>query len=117
MKVAAASAERSGIAARLDKLGIRSSLDLALHLPLRYEDETRLTRLRLEAGDDLHRRRVERDLAGEVHGVAGAHRLGVRADGGRGFGCGDRFHRGFLSTRVRGPAARQMALQRFRVSS
>ncbi|HSJ99429.1 MAG TPA: ATP-dependent DNA helicase RecG, partial [Myxococcota bacterium] len=46
MKVAAASAGPAGTAARLDKLGIRSSLDLALHLPLRYEDETRLTRLR-----------------------------------------------------------------------
>jgi len=30
---------------RLEKLGIRSKLDLALHLPLRYEDETRLTPL------------------------------------------------------------------------
>jgi ATP-dependent DNA helicase RecG len=30
----------------LDKLGLRSDLDLILHLPLRYEDETRLTRLR-----------------------------------------------------------------------
>ena len=30
---------------RLAKLGIRSKLDLALHLPLRYEDETQLTKL------------------------------------------------------------------------
>jgi len=30
---------------RLEKLGIRSKLDLALHLPLRYEDETKLTPL------------------------------------------------------------------------
>jgi ATP-dependent DNA helicase RecG len=30
----------------LDKLGLHSDLDLILHLPLRYEDETRLTRLR-----------------------------------------------------------------------
>jgi ATP-dependent DNA helicase RecG len=30
-------------AARLDKLGIRTWDDLVLHLPLRYEDETRLT--------------------------------------------------------------------------
>ncbi|MDP3606014.1 MAG: DEAD/DEAH box helicase, partial [Polaromonas sp.] len=29
----------------LDKLGLRRDIDLALHLPLRYEDETRLTRL------------------------------------------------------------------------
>ena len=30
----------------LDKLGLRRDIDLALHLPLRYEDETRITRLR-----------------------------------------------------------------------
>jgi ATP-dependent DNA helicase RecG len=30
----------------LEKLGIHSKLDLALHLPLRYEDETRLTALK-----------------------------------------------------------------------
>ena len=30
---------------KLEKLGLRRQLDLALHLPLRYEDETRLTRL------------------------------------------------------------------------
>ncbi|MDO9357652.1 MAG: ATP-dependent DNA helicase RecG [Polaromonas sp.] len=29
----------------LEKLGLRRDIDLALHLPLRYEDETRLTRL------------------------------------------------------------------------
>ena len=29
----------------MDRLGLRSDLDLALHLPLRYEDETRLTPL------------------------------------------------------------------------
>jgi len=29
----------------LDKLGLRRDIDLALHLPLRYEDETRITRL------------------------------------------------------------------------
>src|SRR5436190_5833268 len=31
---------------RLEKLGIRSNLDLVLHLPARYEDETRLTPLK-----------------------------------------------------------------------
>ncbi len=29
----------------LDKLGLRRDIDLALHLPLRYEDETRISRL------------------------------------------------------------------------
>ena len=28
------------------KLGLRRDIDLALHLPLRYEDETHITRLR-----------------------------------------------------------------------
>ncbi|MGE5615289.1 MAG: ATP-dependent DNA helicase RecG [Bacillota bacterium] len=34
------------LASRLEKLGIRSKLDLVLHLPLRYEDETKLVRLK-----------------------------------------------------------------------
>jgi len=29
----------------MERLGLRSDTDLALHLPLRYEDETRLTPL------------------------------------------------------------------------
>ena len=38
----------------LDKLGLRRDIDLALHLPLRYEDETRLTKLRdAREGDTL----------------------------------------------------------------
>ena len=37
--------EKPALDARLGKLGIRSTLDLALHLPLRYEDETKLTPL------------------------------------------------------------------------
>jgi ATP-dependent DNA helicase RecG len=48
VKVAVAPPARTaspGIAARFEKLGIRSELDLALHLPLRYEDETKLTAL------------------------------------------------------------------------
>ena len=42
---AAASKAESGSRALLAKLGIHSKRDLALHLPLRYEDETRLTPL------------------------------------------------------------------------
>ncbi len=41
-----ASARSSGtrtVAAKLNKLGIRREFDLVLHLPLRYEDETRVT--------------------------------------------------------------------------
>ena len=35
----------SGIAAGLEKLGLRRPLDFALHLPLRYEDQTHITLL------------------------------------------------------------------------
>jgi len=35
----------TGIAAGLEKLGLRRPLDFALHLPLRYEDQTRITLL------------------------------------------------------------------------
>src|SRR5206468_6515913 len=45
VKVATAPEKEPGLAERLEKLGIRSKLDLALHLPLRYEDETKLTPL------------------------------------------------------------------------
>jgi len=37
----------------LEKLGLKRDIDLALHLPLRYEDETRITRLR-DARDGDH---------------------------------------------------------------
>jgi ATP-dependent DNA helicase RecG len=46
MVVKALAAESPGVRERLEKLGIRSQLDLVLHLPLRYEDETRLTPLK-----------------------------------------------------------------------
>jgi len=36
-------AARANLTAKLAKLGIRRQFDLVLHLPLRYEDETRLT--------------------------------------------------------------------------
>jgi ATP-dependent DNA helicase RecG len=39
----APSSAASPLAAKLAKLGIRHQFDLVLHLPLRYEDETRLT--------------------------------------------------------------------------
>jgi ATP-dependent DNA helicase RecG len=42
-KSASASNSSSGLPAKLAKLGIRRDFDLVLHLPLRYEDETRLT--------------------------------------------------------------------------
>ena len=44
-KVIAAS-PKSPTQKALDKLGLKRDIDLALHLPLRYEDETRITKLR-----------------------------------------------------------------------
>ncbi|MDW5442529.1 ATP-dependent DNA helicase RecG [Polaromonas sp. SM01] len=38
-------AQKSPAQKALEKLGLRRDIDLALHLPLRYEDETRITRL------------------------------------------------------------------------
>jgi ATP-dependent DNA helicase RecG len=37
---------KSAMQKALEKLGLQRDIDLALHLPLRYEDETRITRLR-----------------------------------------------------------------------
>jgi ATP-dependent DNA helicase RecG len=42
-------AKANGIADKLARLGLRSDMDLVLHLPLRYEDETQLTPI-AEAG-------------------------------------------------------------------
>ena len=42
-KASARSSTSRTVAAKLSKLGIRRDLDLVLHLPLRYEDETRVT--------------------------------------------------------------------------
>ena len=47
---AAAALSKSQPQKALEKLGLRRDIDLALHLPLRYEDETRITRL-LDARD------------------------------------------------------------------
>jgi len=42
-KVSPRSSGSRAVAAKLSKLGIRREFDLVLHLPLRYEDETRVT--------------------------------------------------------------------------
>ena len=47
-------APKSAVQKALEKLGLKRDIDLALHLPLRYEDETRITRLRdAREGDTL----------------------------------------------------------------
>ena len=45
-KASAGSPAKSLPQKALEKLGLRRDIDLALHLPLRYEDETRIVRLR-----------------------------------------------------------------------
>ena len=50
----AGTSPRSALQKALEKLGLRRDIDLALHLPLRYEDETRITRLRdAREGDSI----------------------------------------------------------------
>ena len=44
--VAASRTPKSPMQKALEKLGLHRDIDLALHLPLRYEDETRITKLR-----------------------------------------------------------------------
>jgi len=44
-KPAAQAAAKSPMVKAMEKLGLRRDIDLALHLPLRYEDETRITPL------------------------------------------------------------------------
>lgn len=44
---------RSAMHKALDKLGLRRDIDLALHLPLRYEDETRIVMLKDARDGDL----------------------------------------------------------------
>ena len=59
---------RSAAQQALDKLGLRRDIDLALHLPLRYEDETRITPLaQAREGDSVQ-------IEGEVSACEVAYR-------------------------------------------
>ena len=51
---ASAATPKTATQKALEKLGLKRDIDLALHLPLRYEDETRITRLRdAREGDSI----------------------------------------------------------------
>ena len=52
-KIRAAAEPRSAMQKALDKLGLRRDIDLALHLPLRYEDETRIVMLKDARDGDM----------------------------------------------------------------
>jgi ATP-dependent DNA helicase RecG len=62
-------APKSGPAKALDRLGLRREIDLALHLPLRYEDETCLVPLaRACAGQTVQLQGIVRDSRIETRG-------------------------------------------------
>ena len=61
--------EKSAPQRALEKLGLRRDIDLALHLPLRYEDETRLTPVAmLRDGDSAQVEGVVRDCQVQLRG-------------------------------------------------
>jgi len=66
----------------LHKLGLQRDIDLALHLPLRYEDETRITRLRdAREGDTLQ---IEAQVTQCEVGYRPRRQLVVTVDDGSG---------------------------------
>ena len=71
---------KSPIQKALDKLGLRRDIDLALHLPLRYEDETRITRLAdAREGDTLQ---IEATVTACEVSLKGRRQLLVTVDDG-----------------------------------
>jgi ATP-dependent DNA helicase RecG len=73
---------RSAPQKAMDRLGLRRDIDLALHLPLRYEDETRLSTLReARDGQTVQIEGVVRDNRIEARG---RKQLIVRLDDGTG---------------------------------
>jgi len=66
----------------MDKLGLRRDIDLALHLPLRYEDETRITSLRdARDGDTVQ---VEGEVTENRIETRSRRQLMVKLDDGSG---------------------------------
>ncbi len=64
----------------LDKLGLRRDIDLALHLPLRYEDETRI--VRLADARDGETVQIEAQVTHSEVRLAGRRQLRVTVDDG-----------------------------------
>jgi ATP-dependent DNA helicase RecG len=62
-------AQKSGPAKAMERMGLRREIDLALHLPLRYEDETRLVPLAAaRAGETVQVQGTVRDSRVEARG-------------------------------------------------
>ncbi|GAP36462.1 ATP-dependent DNA helicase RecG [Piscinibacter sakaiensis] len=79
---ARAAAPKSAPQRAMEKLGLRRDIDLALHLPLRYEDETRLTPIgRLRDGETAQ---VEGEVTECQVQLRGRRQLVVRLDDGSG---------------------------------
>ncbi|MDD2881265.1 MAG: ATP-dependent DNA helicase RecG [Rhodoferax sp.] len=72
----------SGPQKALRKLGLNRAIDLALHLPLRYEDETRLTQLRDVREGDVAQ--IEGTVAHAEVKLSGHRQLLVTLDDGTG---------------------------------
>jgi ATP-dependent DNA helicase RecG len=64
----------------LDKLGLRRDIDLALHLPLRYEDETRIVRLADARDGEVVQ--IEAQVTHSEVRLAGRRQLRVTVDDG-----------------------------------
>ena len=70
----------SGPQKALHKLGLRRDIDLALHLPLRYEDETRI--VRLADARDGEMVQIEAQVMHSEVSLAGRRQLRVTVDDG-----------------------------------
>ncbi|WP_332775648.1 ATP-dependent DNA helicase RecG [Polaromonas sp.] len=77
---AKAPAEKSQAQKALEKLGLRRDIDLALHLPLRYEDETRITPLADARDGDLVQ--IEAQVTHSEIAFRPRRQLHVRVDDG-----------------------------------
>ena len=77
---APAAPKRSGPQLAMDKLGLRRDIDLALHLPLRYEDETRITPI--AAARDGQTVQVEGEVTESRVELRGRRQLLVQIDDG-----------------------------------
>ena len=76
----AKAAPKSPAQKALEKLGLRRDIDLALHLPLRYEDETRITRLADAQGGDTIQ--IEGQVTHSEVSIRGRRQLLVTLDDG-----------------------------------
>ena len=80
VKAQVATAVKTAAQKALDKLGLKRDIDLALHLPLRYEDETRITMLAEARDGDMVQ--IEGQVTGSEITFRGRRQLRVTIDDG-----------------------------------